>query len=167
MVIYIFRHGIAVNVGDAGVTSDAERMLSPQGEQKTARTAAGLAAVGCAPERILSSPLVRARQTAAIAGDILRIRKIEEVPQLKPGVSADEQIRWLAKETSVDTMLVGHMPDLADLASAMLCKQGTVEIQLKKAAACAISFEGKVRAGGGRLEWLIQPGQLRKAGKKG
>ena len=62
-------------------------------------------------------------------------------------------------------MLVGHMPDLACLCSYLVAGEKDLDIMFKKAAVCKISFDGKVSAGYGVLEWLIQPKVLRQLEK--
>ena len=65
MIVYLLRHGIAVNLGEQGTARDEERMLAPEGARKTRLALAGLAALGCRPGTIYSSPLERAVETAA------------------------------------------------------------------------------------------------------
>ena len=66
MMLYIVRHGIAVDIGTNGVTSDATRMLSEEGRRKTNEIGASLAVLGVTADIILTSPLVRAYETAEI-----------------------------------------------------------------------------------------------------
>jgi phosphohistidine phosphatase SixA len=58
------------------------------------------------------------------------------------------------------------MPDLAQLASALLASNTSLDIVFKKSGVCCISFDGTPRAGAGRLEWLLQPKQLRSLAKR-
>ena len=166
MIVYIFRHGAAVNVGQRGVERDADRMLSDEGRKKTAGAARGIAACDCAPERIFSSPLIRARETAEIAARELEMPDdIRVAEQLAPGTDLDRAMAWLGKLSHESIMLVGHLPSLAELASLMISDGPDSDIMLKKASLCRISFAGKVRQGEGTLEWLIQPSALRRLGK--
>ncbi len=66
MDLVLFRHADALNVGEAGIKTDEERPLSDKGKVRAKASARGLKALGLKPDLILSSPLVRARQTAEI-----------------------------------------------------------------------------------------------------
>ena len=161
--LYIVRHGPAVDVGENGVENDADRMLSKEGIEKTLKAAGGLAAMNCRPWRIVSSPLVRAQETADILREVLKPEQgVEIEKRLAPGTSTKKLVRWLQDQSSYPTMLVGHMPDLARLASALVVgKQARANMTFKKAAACCITFNEDVDMGSGCLDWLIQPRHLR------
>jgi phosphohistidine phosphatase len=162
MMLYLLRHGIAVNIGEQGVTSDPDRMLSARGRKRTENAVRGLAAMGCRPERVLSSPLVRAWETAEIAAGLLcEDLEVERSDRLLPEADSEKTAAWLEKQPDKDTMLVGHMPGLAVLASRLLTATEDTDITLKKAAVLCIRFDGDVETGQGRLEWLIQPRALR------
>lgn len=163
MLLYIVRHGIAVDVGEQGVRTDRARMLSATGRERTREAAEGLARLNCRPERVLASPLVRARETAAILASVLAPSPdIETVEWLQPGVAATESQLYLESAPSAPLMLVGHMPGVADLASLLLTgEERRLRLVFKKAAVCCLSFDGRLRAGTGCLEWLLQPGALR------
>ena len=166
MELFIVRHGIAQARGTAGLRSDAERSLTPKGRQRARQAAEGLRAMGCRPGRIGTSPLPRAEQTARIIGEALGCGAAVEVCQfLAPGANADDVTPWLGQD-DVDAMIVGHMPDVADIASELLSGGGRLSIVFKKSAACCIAFDGRPAAGEGRLEWLIQPRQLRSLPEK-
>jgi len=165
MIIYIFRHGTAVDVGEEGVKCDADRMLSAEGRKKTASAARGAAACDCAPERIFSSPLIRARETAEIVAHELDMSGIRIVEELAPELDLDATMAWLRGLSYESVMLVGHLPSLAELASLMISDGPDLDIMLKKASLCRISFPGKARQAQGTLEWLIQPSALRRLGK--
>lgn len=162
MDLYIVRHGVAEESTALG--SDAARALTDEGRKKTARVARGLAALEIEPEVILTSPLVRARQTADILSGALRPKDgVSEVKWLEAGASPAEAVRQLARLKHDSVMIVGHMPDLSVLASMLLSGKPSVKIAFKKAAVCALSFDGRARTGRGRLEWLMQPRHLRAA----
>jgi phosphohistidine phosphatase SixA len=63
--------------------------------------------------------------------------------------------------------LVGHLPSLEYLVAALLGGDAPVKVRLRKAGVCAIDFDTSPAAGAGRLEWLLQPRQLRLLGKNG
>ena len=117
--------------------------------------------------RIGTSPLVRARQTAEILADVLDAEKeLESCEFLSPGSDVEALIRWLRDVRADSVMIVGHMPDLAHLASAMLAPKASLDIAFKKSGVCCVSFDGMPAAGAGRLEWLLQPKQLRGLDKR-
>ena len=68
--LVFMRHGHSLSAREAGVASDSERPLSPRGELEALGAARRLSAAGFAPDRIVASPLARARRTAEIAAEI-------------------------------------------------------------------------------------------------
>lgn len=163
MDLFILRHGPAVNIGEAGVDTDAGRMLSPQGARKTETAMRGLAELGCTPRQIFTSPLVRAVETARIAAGALAPQiKVRETDALLPGTSPKETLSWLASQPQRTTLVVGHMPHLAALAAFLLGESAGMDLVLKKAGVCRLVFDGPIRAGRAALEWLLPPAVLRK-----
>lgn len=160
--IIIVRHGPAVRIGENGVETDSDRMLSEEGIIKTRLAAGGLNAMKCQPWQIVTSPLLRARQTADILSEALSPEKgIEESDFLCPGTSMEKMISWLQDQPSYPMMLVGHMPDMAELASTLVAGNQMINITVKKAAACSITFDEDIDPGEGCLDWLLQPRHLR------
>ena len=92
MNLYFMRHGIAVDRADSGAGSgDRERQLTPKGIKRMNKAAKGLATLSLTFERILTSPLERARQTAKIVAQILHLEeRVEEIEQLSPEQSAQD-----------------------------------------------------------------------------
>ncbi len=165
MELYIVRHGIAEPRGE---DPDAERALTPKGAARMARVARGLRALKCRPGRVLTSPLRRAEQTARILAEALcPDAPLVMCQQLAPGASVSQMVSELAAVAEESVMVVGHSPDLSRLAARLLCTRGKAETVLKKGAACCLTFEGAAAPGAGRLEWLLQPAQLRALGRKG
>lgn len=164
MKLYLVRHGPAVDIGEEGVQNDAARMLSAEGRAKTAKAARGLARLpDAAVARIVSSPLVRALETARIFARELGFKpEIESLPELSPGSCVEDQAAWLAAQPPADIMLVGHMPDLSDLASTLLCQGASTRFVFKKASVMRIDFDGRAMPGAGSLTWLLQPDALRR-----
>ncbi len=164
MQLYIVRHGIAEEPGEG---PDEERALTAKGAARMAKVARGLRALKCRPGRVLTSPLRRAEQTARILAEAL----CPEAPlvmceQLAPGASVPELLGELAGVAEESVMLVGHNPDLPRLAGRLLCARGRAEALLKKGAVCCLTFDAAPAPGTGRLDWLLQPAQLRALGRK-
>ena len=167
MQLYLMRHGAAVDIGQKGVTRDADRMLSAEGIEKTRAVAEGLNAVLDAPlARVIASPLIRAKQTAEIAAKISAPdASVETADVLRAGAHAADAVAWLSGQPAVPTMLVGHMPDLSALASLLVSGTDRAGFQFRKSAILCLQFDGKAAAGRGEVVWFLQPGMLRRLGR--
>jgi phosphohistidine phosphatase len=118
--------------------------------------------VGKAPDRLLTSPLIRARQTAQILTEIAGWPAAEETSELLPDRAPLAVLTLLAKDRSERVALVGHQPGLGALLSACLVGNGgALPIEMKKNAVACLSFEGSARAGRAVLKWLATPRMLR------
>src|SRR5262249_11315853 len=136
--------------------------LSPAGIRRARRAAAGLKRLTGRPQRLLTSPLVRARQTAQILTDIAGWPQAEEAPQLAPGEPALAVLALLESDRSKLTAVGGHQPGLGQLlAACLLGGGGGLPIEMKKNAVACVSFEGKPRPGRAALKWLATPRMLR------
>jgi phosphohistidine phosphatase len=159
MELYIIRHGIAVNREDPAVKSDEERWLTDKGRERMQPVAAGFTRLVPDLDVILSSPLRRARETAEIVAQAYDRRiEIQEVGDLKPGFDPKTLLRLLQdlpKRSQV--ALVGHEPDLSELAAALLSGSIEMDIIMKKGGICGISFDGKPGFGAGSLQFLLPP----------
>jgi phosphohistidine phosphatase len=161
MQLYIVRHGIAEDLGAGQARTDAERGLTRKGRERTRQVAGALAALDCRPECIATSPLRRAEETAAILAEVLRPGlEPEACDLLAPGAEADDLAGWLTDRGAGPVMVVGHMPDVAELASQFIAGSAAAEIAFKKAGACRIDFDETPCVGAGELVWLMQPRQL-------
>jgi len=156
------RHGIALDIGECGVSRDAERPLSEEGRRKVALVARGIQSLGVAPQGWAASPLLRARQTAEIVA-----RRWDPSPHidvceaLAPGGTAKDFLSWLRERPTRDWLAVGHMPDLSDLAGGLLFGSSGADIEFKKGAVACLSCEGTPRPGRFRLQWLLPPRAFR------
>jgi len=156
------RHAIAFDRDPHRWREDAERTLSPAGMRRARKAAAGLKKLTGRPQRLLTSPLVRARQTAQILTEIAGWPQAEEAPELAPGEPALAVLALLEKDRSKLTAVVGHQPGLGHLlAACLLGGGGALPIEMKKNAVACLSFEGKPRAGHAALKWLATPRMLR------
>jgi len=135
MLLYLLRHGIAEDHGSRG--SDEERELTDDGKEKTrAALAAAKKMKLFTPELVISSPLIRAKQTAEIALEVFaKGAKFETSDALKPMADVTDTmmlVEQYAKKYS-RIMLVGHEPHLSSFGSALLGSPVPV-IEMKKAA---------------------------------
>jgi phosphohistidine phosphatase len=162
VVIYLMRHGIAAD--PAPGVSDADRALTPDGMRKTTRVAVGLQKLEVAPDLILSSPLRRAEETARLVAEVLtQGTRIELYPALAGGVAAEEIAKGLRPHRGLrELLLVGHQPDLGDLASYLMTGAASLApLPFRKAGVAAISVGSLPPRAAGVLEWFLTPGQLR------
>jgi len=162
MELLIVRHGIAQARGAAGVASDFERPLTADGRSRTRQAAEGLRALGYKPDRIGTSPLRRALETADILAQVLCPEvAVEQCGFLGEGADTEDVARWLKESREQTVLVVGHMPDVADIASGFLSRRSLLDMTFKKAAVCCVSFQERPAPGEGRLEWMLQPRHLR------
>jgi phosphohistidine phosphatase len=166
MLLYIVRHGIAIDREDPKCPSDPERYLTPEGHARTKEVAKSIAAFVDTPKVLISSPYVRAEQTAEIFAEALDYSKanIEKSEFLLPGAEPSAFLRELSRKKSVDSvMCFGHAPQLDELISAALgAKKDLTE--LKKAGVACVELS-RVHPATGKLLWLITPRAVRKLSK--
>jgi phosphohistidine phosphatase len=161
MVVYILRHGTAVARG-SGVYPNDDRPLTENGKRKMAMSAGGIAKVAGEVDVILTSPLIRAQETARIAARALGIKeKVEICKELLPGTSLKQTLVHLARyKRRKKIMLVGHEPELGHLASALMGSHKTI-VEFKKGALCAIEVSLLLPRRSGKLLWHLQSKHLR------
>src|SRR5438270_13273231 len=119
MNLYLLRHGLAVEPGTLGYT-EAERPLTPKGERKLHKIARAMQALELSFDCILSSPYVRARDTAEIVATELKLKKkIELTETLLPDGNARKLVELVKQlqPAPQSVLLVGHEPHLSGLIS--------------------------------------------------
>jgi phosphohistidine phosphatase len=162
--LYVVRHAIAAERGDE-YPDDAKRPLTPEGIARFREAVEGLSALGVSLDLVLTSPLVRTRQTAEIMAEILPGRPpIKEVKALAPGGRADAVVTALGeygRRTSI--ALVGHEPGIGELAARLVGARGSFDF--KKGAVCRIDVAALPLTGPGELRWFATPRMLRKLAK--
>jgi phosphohistidine phosphatase len=162
MELLIIRHAIAFERDRHRWPDDAARPLSPLGVRRSRKAAAGLKELCKAPDRLLTSPLIRARETAKILTEVAGWPRAEIAPELKPGKGAAAALTLLGKDRSRRIAIVGHQPDLSALLAACLLKDNSdLPIEIKKNAVACLSFDGRARVNGAALKWLATPRMLR------
>src|SRR5215472_5848349 len=120
MELLIVRHAIAFERDARRWPDDAERPLSPQGAARARKAAAGLKQLTRAPGRALVSPLVRARQTAAILTEVAGWPRATVRPELAPGGSPEALLVVLKRMPETRIAVVGHEPGLGRLVAVSL-----------------------------------------------
>ncbi len=159
--IYLVRHGIAEADSPTG---DADRRLTPDGARKLRRAALGLKRLRIVPDVVLTSPLRRAEETATLLANLLTPGlEVTVYPPLAPGNLPAEVLNGLrAYRQARRVVLVGHQPDLGQLASHLLTGSvSATPLPFKKGAVAAIAVAQLPPRSAGVLEWFLTPKQLR------
>jgi phosphohistidine phosphatase len=166
MQLYIVRHGIAIDREDPKCPPDPERYLTDEGMEKTKQVAKGVVEIGAVPDLMLSSPYLRAVQTAEIFAAALEYnkQKIRKTDLLLPGADPMQLFRELAREKQASAIFVfGHAPHLDDLIATAIGSKHHVT-SLKKSGVALVELRRLIPPSG-ELVWLATPKLLRKAGK--
>jgi phosphohistidine phosphatase len=158
--LYFVRHGLAEERGDAW-PDDTKRPLTEEGTSRLRKAVRGLAGMGVSIDVVLTSPLVRARQTADIlAGGLDPRPSIVNVDSLAPAGSYAAVLADLEKHSRKCRLaLVGHEPMLGELAARLIGSRHPIEF--KKGGVCRIDVEDLPPAGPGDLRWMLTPKILR------
>lgn len=167
MRVILLRHGIAWDRADPACPVDPERPLTEDGVKKTRKVARGLGVVGVRPVRVLTSPYVRARETAAIAAEELGVapERIVVSEALLPEAAPYAIFHALHAFAHLDAeiLCVGHAPHL-DRALALSITGDRVPVtSLKKAGAALLELDDLPRPQG-ELVWLMPPKVLAELG---
>jgi phosphohistidine phosphatase len=157
MLLYIVRHAPAGQHGDPRYPNDSLRPLTRKGEGRFGRLVKRLATRGLAPTLVVSSPLLRCRQTAEIlvtgVDDGARLLERDE---LAPGEDWQDLIGWTNAEGDAEAAWVGHAPDV-DRMTAELIGATDANLSFAKGAVAAIRFPDKIAVGEGELCWFVKP----------
>jgi len=158
MELYFLRHGVAADVAPAGL-GDAGRPLTKEGIAKMQAGARGMRRLGLRLDALLSSPLVRAHETAAIVARELGL-ELQLDEKLASGCDMAQLFALLGEHRAAErVMLVGHEPDFSALIGALT---GGSRVLMKKGGLGCVSIE-RLEQGAGTLTWLLPPRVLRGA----
>lgn len=163
--LYLIRHGLAAERGE-NYPDDTKRPLTSKGIQRMRQEGKALVALDVTLDVILTSPLVRTRQTAeALAASFREPPPIVNAPSLAPGGTQNAIIDELSKQSHrrKRIALVGHEPGIGELAGRLLGVRKPLEF--KKGAIARIDVTALPTAGPGSLRWFLTPRVLRKIGK--
>lgn len=163
MLLYLVRHGIAIDRSDPKSPPEAERPLTAEGVRKTRSAALGFRELGAKPDVLITSPYVRAAQTAEIFAETLEfaLDKIRVSEALKPAENPAEIAKELLRLKPKEAICFGHAPHL-DATIAYLCGARVPFTELKKAGAACLEY-GAAR-GKWTLLWMVSPKTLRNLG---
>jgi phosphohistidine phosphatase len=156
MFVYVLRHGIADDAKQG--EPDSSRALTSEGRKKLASVLDRARKGGAAPTSILTSPYLRAKQTARMAaqafsceGSVVETSAL--VPSGSPELVWDEVSEYRSEQ---HLMVVGHEPLLGELVSYLL-DSPSLRVDMRKAALVAISLESLRGSPRGVLQWMITP----------
>ena len=162
MELYFLRHAAAVDPGEFPPGRDSERPLTSEGIKKMTKAAEGMSKLGLSFDEVISSPYVRARQTAEIAAKGVGFKgKIRYTDAMTPAAVLKELFREL-KEQKVSSrlLLVGHQPSIGEFVSELVTGQKGLSLDYKKGALCLIELDPGDSLHG-RMMWFLTSRQLR------
>jgi phosphohistidine phosphatase len=156
--LYLIRHADALALGERGITNDEERPLSEKGQSQAEVAAKALLQRKIVPEKLYTSPLLRARQTGEI---FLRVWSngelaLETCDALAPGGKPRKLSKFLLKSEAERIGLVGHMPHLGEF-TAWLLGGKKVQVDFAKSGIALITCGDLPSKGLGVLQWLATP----------
>jgi phosphohistidine phosphatase SixA len=164
MHLYLVRHAIAAEADEKRWPDDRQRPLTKAGARRFKSTAGALVELleaDGAVIRLLCSPLVRARETAAILHRAGLPDPIEE-SVLAPGRTPSRVLAVLRAHAVQSIAVVGHEPDLGRLLAVCIAgPNAKLSLRFRKGGAACLSFAGAPRVGEATLEWLLPPKALR------
>jgi phosphohistidine phosphatase len=161
MNLYIIRHAIAVDEGSPEYEEDSQRPLTDKGKKKMRQIAKGLRALGVDLDMVISSPYVRAKETAEILADVFKMKDVTFSDNLIPMGDPDLLIAEMNEKYSVNSIaLVGHEPFLSALIGLLVSENAGIDMTLKKGGVCRLSADDLHHARKAALEWLLTPGIL-------
>ena len=159
MELYVLRHAIALTCSEAGVSHDSERPLSTEGRDKMKRIASAMKTIGIEVDLVLSSPYVRARDTALLAHEGMGLKNsLEFTDALASGQDTKLVLAELKErfKKSERIMVVGHEPDLS-LLIGKVTSLGRLHVEMKKAGLAKIEIHQTHPEIKGTLEYLLTP----------
>ena len=162
--LYLIRHGLAAERGES-YPDDTKRPLTSEGIQKLRREGKALIALDVTFDIILTSPLVRTRQTAETLASVFKTAPpIVNVQALAPGGTHNAIVDELTRQhRRRHIAIVGHEPGIGELAARLMGLRRALDF--KKGAICRIDVAALPPAGPGQLRWFLTPRILRKIGK--
>jgi phosphohistidine phosphatase len=156
--LYVIRHAEAVPLGENNIKQDEDRPLTDKGRQQCQLVAAGLQQRGVRLDVLVTSPLVRARQTAeGILGSwVGAAPRIQECDHQAPAGKRRKLAQFL-EELNVDAVgVVGHQPDLGELIGWLIGSR-RAGVEMAKAGVAYLVSASEIGKGSATLEWLVTP----------
>ena len=159
MNLYIVRHAIAVDPGTPGYEDDSQRPLTDKGIRKMNKIVKGLHQLDLKLDKILSSPYVRARDTAKIlATEFQRANQLSFSDNLIPPANFEALVAEIHEKYDVDNLaLVGHEPMLSQFVSWLTTGDTKMNLIFKKGGSCCLSADNLYQDHRAELIWLLTP----------
>jgi phosphohistidine phosphatase len=166
VLLYLVRHGVAEEPGEAW-PDDSKRPLTAKGKARLREVAQGLLALDVQMDEVVTSPFVRARQTAEIlASAYADVPPVTLLPALAVGGAPGEVLSQLGRFAKRQNLgLVGHAPGIGELAARLIGARRAFDF--RKGAVCCIEVDALTAAPRGRLRWFLTPRMLRQIGRTG
>jgi phosphohistidine phosphatase len=159
--VYLIRHAVAFDRDRKRWPDDRRRPLTPQGVKKFEKAAAGLKRIADPAECVLTSPLLRTRQTADILTETTDWPRAIEASELAPGRTPAQALALIRSRPEKCLVLVGHEPNLSELLAVSIAGPGArLACEFKKGGVASLTFAAP-RAGQASLDWLLTPKVLR------
>jgi phosphohistidine phosphatase len=169
MNLYIIRHAIAAEPGTPAYEDDSQRPLTDKGKKKMEKIAQGLKNLKVEIDLMLTSPYLRAAQTAKIVKKAFGLGKeqVVETEHLAPTGYGDQLIQFINEQyaSTPNLALVGHEPSLGHLISVLVTGDPNVSFTLKKGGVCRLSVDTLQYGRCATLDWLLSPSQLAELGE--
>ena len=159
MNLYVVRHAIAVQRGTPGYDDDSQRPLTDKGRKKMKKIVKGLRQLDIELDAILSSPYVRARDTAKILASGFNLdNQLSFSDNLIPPGNFEALMDEIHEKYAVENLaLVGHEPMLSSFISWLTTGHMDARLTLKKGGVCLLSSENLYQAHHATLGWLLTP----------
>lgn len=162
--LFLLRHGVAVDRDPHSFPDDSRRPLTLKGEDRVRLVCDALQALELSFDGILSSPFLRARQTAEIVATALGLRReLQFRDELAPPGDPKALVRYISRMQPgpENLLLVGHEPYLSELLSMLISGHPDAAIDLKKNGLAKIELTQRLKYGRcATLNWLLSPRQL-------
>lgn len=153
MELYLLRHTTAAD--PHGYAQDADRPLTDSGRKEAETVGQALRAVSNRIELVLTSPYLRARETAGIVAGVLQLETPEDSGLLLPGADPTALLAHISQRRTESILVVGHAPDLSYIVSALLFGEEVGTVAIGKGGFAIIEADRPLRRRRGTLQAFI------------
>lgn len=159
------RHAEAVDLGSGGITRDADRPLTEKGQRQARRVGRLLKRLGVTFDLALTSPFVRARETAALVLETMA-SDLKARPSSEFTPSGEDDAMWqaIAHAEGSSVLVVGHLPSIGSLAGSLLGSLSEQPLHFYKGSLVALRCDQDGRKPHVTLEWMLSPSVVKRLG---